>query len=172
MEKGETSPSLLASHSRRVIDVRTWAAAAVVVLVLLGTAAIATLRRSAGNPGASREDDLYARNLTIGDVTLSEATNGTGGKATYVDGTVTNTGNRVLAGAVVQVTFQTAHGPVRESVPLAVVRSREPYVDLQSLSAAPLAPARQRDFRLIFDSVPADWDAKAPAIHVVHAELK
>ena len=105
---------------------------------------------------------------------LSEATNGTGGKATYVDGSIRNTGGQTLTGALVQVTFVTVDGsPARhETLPLALVRTRIPYVDLQPVSASPLLAGQQRDFRLIFESVPANWDVKLPQIQVVHADLK
>ena len=153
---------------------RSWALAALVVLVLLAVAAIATLRRTPSNTGAIREADAYAGNLPIEGVTLSEAINGTGGKATYVDGTVRNTGAKTLTGAVVQVTFNTQDGsaPHREMLPLALVRTRIPYVDLQPVSAEPIRPGDRRDFRLIFESVPASWDVRPPAIQVVHADLK
>ena len=105
---------------------------------------------------------------------MNEATNGTGGKLTYVDGTIGNTGSRTLTGATVQVTFGTEDGspPHRETLPLSLIRTRIPYVDLQPVSAAPIAPGTTREFRLIFEAVPANWDVKPPLIQVVHADLR
>ena len=57
-------------------------------------------------------------------------------------------------------------------LPLALIRTHVPYVDLQPISAAPIASGTQREFRLIFEAVPANWDVKPPMIQVVHADLR
>lgn len=158
----------------RTVSTQTWIIAAVAVLLVAAVAAIATLRRSPANTGAPFAPDAYAASLPITGISMSEATNGAGGKATYVDGTVANTGTRTLTGAEVQVTFATSDGsaPHRETVPMALVRTRVPYVDLQPVAADPIRPGDHRDFRLIFESVPANWDVQPPSILVVHTDLR
>jgi hypothetical protein len=148
-------------------------AAGAVVLVLL-VVGLATLRRTPANPNAVLPPDAYAASLPVGGVTLSEATNGTGGKVTYVDGQVRNTGGRTVTGATVQVTFVSEDGtaPQRQTVPLTLIRTREPYVDLEPVSAEPIGPGQNHDFRLIFETVPAGWNTQPPQISVVHAELR
>ncbi|MGI4853505.1 MAG: DUF2393 family protein [Janthinobacterium lividum] len=166
--------ALLPPETSSPLGVRTWSLAALAVLLVLGVAAVATLRHSPGNTGQIRGADPYAASLPITGVQMSEATNGTGGKATYVDGTVANIGSKTLAGATVQVTFATADGspPRREVLPLSIVRTRVPYVDLQPISAEPILPNQKREFRLIFESVPQNWNVQPPSIQVVHADLK
>lgn len=166
--------TLLPSEPESSVSIRTWMVAAFAILLVAGIAAMATLHRSSARAGEVRGADGYAPSLPITSVQMSEATNGTGGKATYVDGTVANTGGRTLTGALAQVTFHTADGaaPYREIVPLALIRIREPYVDLQPLGASPLAPSQTREFRLIFESVPSNWDSKPPEIQVIHTDLK
>jgi hypothetical protein len=158
----------------RTVSARTWAIAALVVLILLAVAAIATLRRSPSNTGALLTPDAYAASLPITGVTMTEATNGAGGKSIYVDATIGNTGTKTLTGAVMQVTFNATDGtaPHRETLPLSLIRTREPYVDLQPVSADPVKPGDHKDFRLIFESVPDSWDVQPPAIQVIHADLK
>jgi hypothetical protein len=45
-------------------------------------------------------------------------------------------------------------------------------VDLETVSATPIAPGGERDFRLIFDSVSRDWDGAYPEIRVVRVDTK
>jgi hypothetical protein len=49
---------------------------------------------------------------------------------------------------------------------------REPYIDIGPLSASPLKPGSEQDFRLIFDTVSPDWDGAYPEVRVVHVEAK
>ena len=147
--------------------------AAGAVLLLLLVVGFATLRRTPANPNAILPPDAYAASLPVDGVTLSEATNGTGGKVTYVDGAVHNTGGKTVSGATVQVTFVSADGtaPERQTVPLTLIRTRQPYVDLEPVAAEPILPGQSRDFRLIFETVPAGWNTQAPQILLVHADL-
>jgi hypothetical protein len=49
---------------------------------------------------------------------------------------------------------------------------RDPYIDVEPLSAAPLKPGDQHDFRLIFDAVSPDWDGAYPEIRILHVDTK
>ncbi len=155
--------------SRRVLFL---ASAAVIALVLI--VALATLRHAPANSKAALAPDSYAPQLAISDVQLSEATNGTGGKVTYIDGHILNHGDRTLTGATVQVSFQSQDGATagRELSTLTLVRTRQPYVDLEQIAAEPLTSGQGHDFRLIFESVPENWDQKPPAIVVTRTETR
>ena len=144
------------------------AAAVLLVLVIVG---LTTLRRAPANPNAVLSPDVYASQVEFGSMTLSEATNGTGGKVTYVDGTVANHGSKTLSGATVQVAFATGDGSgvQRQTVPLTLIRTRPPYVDLEPVSAEPVGAGQSREFRLIFETVPAGWDTQVPQITLVGA---
>ncbi len=156
------------------MSMRTWMIAGLAVALAVGIAAVATRHRGGGDTGAAKAADVYAPNLPITGITMSEATNGAGGKATYVDGTIHNSGTKTVTAANVQVAFATTDGTAahRETVPVALVRTREPYVDLQPISADPLKPGDVKEFRLIFEQVPDNWDVKPPAITVVYATAK
>lgn len=150
-------------------------AAAAAVLAVVAIVAIATLRRAPGNTGAELPLDAYAAQLPIGGISLSEATNGGGGRVTYVDGKVQNSGTQTLTAATVQVTFNTNGGsaPQREAVPLTLIRTRQPYVDIEPVSAEPIRPGESREFRLIFETVPAHWNTEQlPDVRLVHAVLR
>ena len=59
-----------------------------------------------------------------------------------------------------------------ETQPLKWIRTRDPYVDLEPVSAAPLKPGEGRNFRLIFDTVTPDWNGAYPEIRIVHVDAK
>jgi hypothetical protein len=104
---------------------------------------------------------------------MSESSNLAGGKVTYVDGVLANTGARTVKGITVQVLFRTfAHEVTQnETHPLEWIRTREPYIDVEPVSAAPLAPGASHEFRLIFDGVSPDWDGAYPEIRVLHVDF-
>jgi hypothetical protein len=150
-------------------------AAAVVIVV----AAVAILVLEHGKPKAtvtpiSATPDAYAASLPLTGLAMSESSNLAGGKVTYVDGHIANHGNRTVTGVTVQVLFRTfAHEVAQnDTQPLKIVRTREPYVDLEAVSAAPLAPGGEADFRLIFDAVNPDWDGAYPEIRVIRVDTK
>ncbi len=122
----------------------------------------------------SATTDPYAANLTTSKLAMSESSNLSGGKMTYLDGHITNEGNRTVIGITVQVLFHDAAHEVaeNETQPLRIIRTREPYIDVEPLSAASLRPGDAADFRLVFDTVPDQWDGVFPDIRMIHVDLK
>ncbi len=118
--------------------------------------------------------DPYAGNLQISNLHMSESANLAGGKVTYLDGSIANSGNRTVTGITVQVLFRDpAHEVAQnETEALNLIRTREPYVDVEPVSAAPLKPGDSADFRLIFDTIAQDWDGAFPEIRVIHVDSK
>jgi hypothetical protein len=155
-----------------------WVAAAVIVLLVAAGVILGLEHRSArGKRGAmpiSAPLDPYASSLPLTRLTMSEASNMAGGKATYLDGHIANQGTRTVTGVTVQVLFRNAAHEVaqNESEPLNFIRTRVPYIDVETVSAAPLRPGKERDFRLIFDAVTPDWDRAYPEIRILHVETK
>ena len=113
--------------------------------------------------------DPYAPKLPISGIQMSEAASFSGAKVTYIDGQITNSGDRTVIAITVQVGFHNDTGQFaqRIAVPLSLIRTREPYVDTQPVSAAPIEPGQTRDFRLIFDTMPADWNQQVPEIRII-----
>ncbi len=149
--------------------------ACVAVAIVLGSLAAIHLHKDGPAPVRSVAPlDAYASSLAFENITLSEAGHGTGSKSIYVDGQVKNNGSKTLTVLTVQAIFHGADGSnaALETLPLALVRSREPYVDLQPISAAPIAPGASADFRLIFEGLPETWDQQPPQIRAVHAVTK
>jgi hypothetical protein len=182
-EQHNTQPvedvDFLASHqTREAPSWKPWLVAAaivivgVVALILLGGKSNSSLQ-SAGGVGMAPAD-AYALNLPISGQEMSEATSFSGGKVTYIDGRIANTGQRTLSSITVQVGFHSDTGQFAErlAIPLTLIRTRQPYVDLEQVSSSPLQPGQKRDFRLIFDSVPAEWNLQYPEIRVISVRDK
>ena len=158
---------------------RNWlplAIAAGAVVVVLGLVIFALEHRKGGvtvTP-VTAEADAYAPSLPITDLAMSESANLAGGKVTYIDGHIANTGNRTVSGITVQVLFRNVAKEVaqNETQPLKLIRMRQPYIDLEPVSAAPLKPGDAKDFRLIFDAVTPGWDGAYPEIRILRVEAK
>jgi Protein of unknown function (DUF2393) len=152
----------------------TWIIAGVVVLAVVAGLILAGRRKATAPGNAIQPVAAYAQNLPLSQLAMSESTSLSGGKSTFLDGHIQNTGNQTVSGITVQVLFRNdeAMPPQLETLPLALIRTREPYIDTQPVSAAPLKPGEERDFRLIFESIPANWNVQMPEIHIVRVETK
>jgi len=150
-----------------------WGVAGLAVLVVAVVLVLAGRHKAAGPPSIQPLAG-YAANLPLSKLAMSESTSLSGGKSTFVDGHIQNTGGQTVSGITVQVIFRNdeAMPPQIETLPLSLVRTREPYVDTQPVSAAPLKPGDERDFRLIFESIPANWNMQMPEIRVVDVQTK
>jgi hypothetical protein len=148
-----------------------WAVAGAVIVIGVGLLAVLGGRHTPSSiaPGLTAADP-YSANLAISNVHMSEASNFAGGKVTYLDGQIANTGKQTLKSVTVQVAFRNDLKEIaqKETMPLSLIRTHEPYVDTQPVSAAPIKPGEQREFRLIFDTVAPDWDQVYPEIRVIH----
>src|SRR5215471_10978364 len=118
--------------------------------------------------------DPYAASLPITNVQMSESGNLAGGKVTYLDGHIANKGSKTVSGITAQVLFRNyAHEVAQnESQPMMLIRTREPYIDTQPVSAAPVKPGDERDFRLSFDTVTPNWDGAYPEIRILRVQTQ
>jgi hypothetical protein len=148
-----------------------WIIAGVVVLIAVGVLVALGHHAPAANPGGAglAPADPYAASLPLTHVQMSQADTRVGGQTTYLDGQITNSGSKTVTGITVQVAFHGFTGQIaqKETSPLNLIRTREPYVDTQSVSAAPIAPGQTRDFRLIFDNLSQDWNQQYPEIRII-----
>jgi hypothetical protein len=155
------------------IPIMAWGVAGLAVLVVVIVLVLAG-RHKAAAPATIQPLASYAANLPLSQLAMSESTSLSGGKSTFIDGHVQNTGNQTVTGITVQVLFRNneAMPPQIETLPLSLIRTREPYVDTQPVSAAPLKPGDERDFRLIFESLPANWNMQMPEIRIIQVDTK
>jgi len=148
-----------------------------VAAILVGAAIVVAFVVSSRKPTAqvaatTTGADPYAVSLPMTAIQMSESSNLAGGKVTYIDGHIQNTGTRAIKSITVQVLFHNYNHEIaqNQTLPLTFISMREPYIDTEPVSSAPLAPGSSHDFRLIFDSVSPDWAGDTPEIRVVHVE--
>ena len=151
-----------------------WGVAGLVVVVVLIGLVFATRHKPQASPNTIQPLAAYAAELPLSQLAMSESTSLSGGKSTFIDGHIQNAGGQTVSGVTVQVIFRNdeAMPPQVETLPLSVVRMREPYIDTQPISASPLKPGDERDFRLIFETIPANWNTQMPEIHVISVNTK
>jgi heme/copper-type cytochrome/quinol oxidase subunit 2 len=145
--------------SRRTIAI---AVAVVIVLAIV----FAFLLRS--QPKTASGPPPYAANLKLSDFKMSAAENFVGATVSYVDGTVTNTGNRTVTHAVVEVKFKDDMGQLaqREDIPMQELKTDGPYPEAVDFSVSPLGPGQTKPFRLTFEGISAQWNHQYPEILV------
>lgn len=156
------------------VPVMAWIVAGVVVLTVLVSLIFAGRRRAAAPGNTIQPLAAYAASLPMSQFAMSESANLLGAKSTFVDGHIQNTGSQTVTGITVQVIFRNdeAMPPQVETLPLTLIRTREPYIDTQPVSSSPLKPGEERDFRLIFESIPANWNVQMPEVHIVGVSAK
>jgi len=90
-------------------------------------------------------------------------------------GHIVNKGSHTVTGITVQVLFRNSAQEVAQNDPpqqMKFIRTRDPYIDVEPISAAPLKPGAERDFRLIFDAVTPDWDGAYPQVRILHVQTQ
>ncbi len=123
---------------------------------------------------AAKTASPYIASLKLSDFKMSAAENFIGHTVSYVDGTITNTGDKSVTHVMVEVVFQDSIGQLaqREDVPLQVIRSNGAYPEPVDLSVSPLAPGQTEPFRLTFDSISAQWNRQYPELRITDVSLK
>jgi len=116
----------------------------------------------------------YIGQLKFSDFKMSAEENFVGATVSYIDGTITNAGDKTVARVMVQVNFQDSMGQLaqREELSLRVIRSNGAYNEPVDMNAAPLAPGKSAPFRLTFDSISAQWNHQYPEIKVTDVTTK
>src|SRR3989441_13167512 len=156
----EPSPSIQQRDSNRIPIL----VGMVLVIVIVGIIALFSRGQSKG----SAAPHPYAANLKISDLKMSAAENFVGATVTYLDGMVTNTGDKTVTHATVHVVFKDSLGQIAqtEDVPLHVLQTGGPYPDAVDLSTSPLAPGQSKPFRLTFESISAQWNHEYPELQI------
>ncbi len=144
---GQQNPPVEERDSSRIIIV---AAVAAVIAVML---AVAFLLRQP--PKVAKGPPPYAASLKLSDFKMSAADNFIGHTVSYVDGTVTNTGDQTVTHVALEVVFKDDLGQLaqREEVPLQVLKTSGPYPQAVDFSASPLGPGLSQPCRLTFASI-------------------
>jgi hypothetical protein len=166
MAEPEQQPAFL--PAREEPEGRNWTAiilgAALVVAIIAAFILVGRLSSRNADPS-----DPYLNKLQLTSTHMSTAHNFAGGSVTYIEGTVTNTGDRKIKAARVLVTFRNALDEItqKETLPVTVLMPNSAYADYGTLDRAPLAPGQSRPFRVTLEYVTRDWDGQIPQLKVV-----
>ncbi len=143
-------------------------------IVLLGVvvAILALILRSERPKPAT--PPAYAANIKFSDLQTSAAQNFVGATVSYIDGKVSNTGDKTVTHAVVQITFKDDMGQTaqREEVAIKVLRTAGPYDEAVDLNMSPLAPGQNEPFRLTFENISAQWNHAYPDLQITQVSTK
>ena len=127
-------------------------------------------------PTAPAAINPYGENLRLSDLKLSAAENFVGVSVHYLDGKIANVGGKTVKAATVEVVFRNSLGEVvqRENQPLMLLvpGPAGTYTDLAPVSKMGLRPNENREFRLTFEHISADWDRGYPELRFVQLTLE
>jgi len=142
----------------------------VIVAVVIGV--LVFILRSEQKPPA--EPPAYAANLKFSDLKTSAAENFVGATVSYLDGTLSNTGDKTVTHAVVEIIFKDDMGQMaqREELPIHVLRTGGPYDEAVDLSLSPLGPGQSEPFRLTFENISAQWNHVYPDLKITQVATK
>jgi hypothetical protein len=151
-----------------------WVVAGLVVLLAIGGLLLATHKKASAPGNTIQPLAGYAPNLPLSQLAMSESENISGGKYTYIDGHIRNTGDKTVTGITVQVLFRNdvQLPPQVETQSLALIRTHDPYIDTQPVGASPLKPSDDREFRLTFETIPGNWNYQMPEVRVIQVDKK
>jgi hypothetical protein len=152
-------------NSRWIILIALVAIAAIVI-------AVALLTRD--KPRAPSGPPPYAANLKFSDLKMSRAQNFVGATVTYIDGMLTNAGDKTVTGVIAHVTFKDPYGQVAqiEDVPVRTLQPFGPYTDAVDLASSPLPPGQSKPFRLTFEHVSEQWGQSYPELRIADVTVK
>jgi len=163
-----------AQAERGGLPMAVWGMAALIVLAAAGALVLAGRHKPAAPPNTIQPADAYAANLPLSQLAMSESSSLSGGKLTYLDGHIQNAGQRTVTGVTVQVVFRNDEGlaPQVDTLPLTLIRTRDPYIDTEPVSVEPLKPGDERDFRLTFEQIPGNWNTQMPELRIIRTSLR
>ena len=163
---GQTTPVEKERDSSRLII-------GIAMAVVIGGALLAAflLREP---PRVAKTASPYIASLKLSDFKMSAAENFIGATVSYIDGSITNGGDKTVTHLLVEVSFKDEMGQAaqEEEVPLQVIRTNGAYPEPVDLSVSPLAPGQTQPFRLTFDHISAQWNRQYPAIRITDVVVK
>ena len=151
--------------SKRTIAITV---AVVIVIAIVFAFLLRSQPRTAAGPPP------YASSLKLSDFKMSAAENFVGATVSYIDGTITNAGDKTVTHVTVEVLFKDELGQLaqREDIPMQMLKTTGPYPEAVDFSVSPLGPGQSKTFRLTFESISAQWNHQYPEIQVTDVTVK
>src|SRR5580704_12501962 len=153
---------------------RNWTFIVGLIAVIAVVGAIILFTRHSGK--TTQQVDPYVSKLQISNAKVSAAENYVGGTVTYLDATITNTGDKTLVGADMNLVFKNTMNEIvqKETLPLHVLVENQMggYPDLVDMSRSPILPGHSKDVRMTLEHISADWNQVAPDMQLVNLKLR
>ena len=112
-------------------------------------------------PAPTEEAEAYLPNLFMEDLRLSAEDNFLGQQSTYVDGALSNRGNRTIQRLTLRLYF-------RDTLNQVILQQDRGIIQ----PASPLPPGGRREFRLHFAHIPDSWNRQVPQFQLVAMEFE
>src|SRR5258706_14920869 len=167
---GLIQPNTNPTTERQESSLRPILVGIVIVGIVVGMLAL-IFRAEQKNPPFPPAD---AANLKFSELKTSAAQNFVGATVSYIDGVITNTGDKAVVHAVAQVIFRDELGQTaqREELPIRVLRTGGPYDEAVDLNVSPLAAGQSKPFRLTFENISAQWNHAYPELQITQVSVK
>lgn len=151
-----------------------WPAIAIGLIFIGVIVALGILLLHGTQPRAGSGPSPYSTQLQLSDMKMSQAQNFMGGTVTYLDGQVTNAGDKTVTGAAVEATFKNSLGETvqNEPQPLKLLDRSAAYPDAIDLRIAPLKAQQTREFRLTFEHISTDWNQATPDLRITAVKFQ
>ena len=167
---GLIQPNVNPTTERQESSLRPILIGIVIVGIVVGVLAL-IFRAEQKKPAAL---PAYAANLKFSDMTTSAAQNFAGQTVSYIDGSITNTGDKTVVHLMAQITFKDELGQTaqRDELAIRVLRTGGPYDEAVDLTLSPLAPGQSKPFRLTFENISAQWNHAYPDLQITQVSTK
>jgi hypothetical protein len=143
--------------------------AGAVIVLILGSGAALLIRRSqpTGIAAATKlpfgpPEQAYAPHIQFQGIQMAHSTNFLNQEFTFVAGTIVNNGDQAIAGLQVTIEF---HDQFNQTI------LRDSEIIIPS-TALPIPARQMRDFQVILERIPSDWNRQYPSIRVTGLILK
>ena len=143
--------------------------AGAVIVLILGAGAALLIRRSqpTGIAAATKlpfgpQEQAYAPHIQFQGIQMAHSTNFLNQEFTFVAGTIVNNGDQAIAGLQVTIEF---HDQFNQTI----LRDSEMIIPPTAL---PIPAGQMRDFQVILERIPSDWNRQYPSIRVTGLILK
>jgi len=164
----------LFSPAQPKAEQRNWTFIVGLVAIVIVVAIIVVVSRH--KPQTAPQVNPYAASLQLTNPKMSAAENYVGGTVTYLDLSITNTGDKVLVGAAMKLRFKNSLNEVvqTETLPLHVLIENQMagYPDLVDLARSPIGPGQTKTVRMTLEHISADWNQNYPEMQLTDLKLK
>jgi hypothetical protein len=110
---------------------------------------------------ATQEAPDYLANIKLADIHLSAEANFLNQQVTYLDGSVTNAGQKTVRQLKVRLFF-------RDVMERVILKEDHDMLAAQQ----PLAPGQTRTFQIRFDRIPESWNRQVPYLQLISLRVQ